>query len=158
MAVDKGHALLKKIEDAYLNTLKTYVFSNQENAFGKWANRQLSRLLNRSIKRSTFWFSPLILKGLCIHPYFIFHYSFNRLYLNDAEFRSVWDQIPYQSAGPAHRLQDYQRRNDTEAALADIQAKQTPVYKLDWRIDLSAQYWKTIMHELHRHLEQYPST
>jgi len=104
----------------------------------QFARKVLDRVLNRSTRTTSIWFSPP-LPQLGITPYFSFHYEFNRLARTDPAFRDIWERTVKVSADGPHSLQFHGlERSPSPQILADIEQRRVPAYKLDWRIDPAA--------------------
>jgi len=83
------------------------------------------------------------------YPYFIFHYTFNKLILTNPELRALWEGAPPLDAGPPHRLQALVKEPDgLPQALDAIDRGSWMLQKLDWHIDLAAPYWNAVMKRL----------
>jgi hypothetical protein len=99
------------------------------------AARPLARILNRNARSAQLWFAPP-LPQLGITPYFGFHYMFARLVRTDPSFRRIWERTAKVSAERAHHLQlQGMDRPPSPQLLAELELRQVPVYKLDWRVD-----------------------
>jgi hypothetical protein len=91
------------------------------------------------------WFSFFVTKVLKVHPYFWFHYLFRQLYLADDKFKRIWDSTPKISADIPHQLQFKGLLNKLDPNIKDeIDHKISPVYKLTWKYDQSADINGTI--------------
>jgi len=98
-----------------------------ENSKWKFLNKYLPRF------GSQVWFEPLVTKGLKIHPYFWFHYLFEKNCLADNEVKQLWSNTPKISADIPHSLQFAGLFNPlTDEIKADIDNKISPCYKLMW--------------------------
>lgn len=72
--------------------------------------------------------------------YFALHYLFEWLLLADRRLAASWAAVPSLPAGPAHRLQAWLKGDGSDPALraraaAALADPETPVHKLDWRIE-----------------------
>ena len=79
----------------WLETYSLY-FKNNKLKFtytkaGKYLRRKIRQRNDSNIKDTGIWFSFFIRKILKISPYLIMHYIFNKLYITDSAFRSIWD-------------------------------------------------------------------
>ncbi|MBB6128999.1 capsular polysaccharide synthesis protein [Mucilaginibacter lappiensis] len=98
-----------------------------ENSKWKFLNKCL-RLLGTQT-----WFRPFVTRVLRIHPYFWFHYLFEKNYLEDNKVKQLWDDTPKISADIPHGLQFAGLFNPiTEKVKVDIDHKVSPCYKLMW--------------------------
>jgi type IV secretory pathway TrbD component len=97
--------------------------------------RALDAALNSSIHTTSLWFAwPL--PELGISPYLSFHYLFNRLAKTDPSFREIWERTVKVSSDGPHSLQIYGLCTPPSSQImSDIERRETPLYKLNWRID-----------------------
>ena len=126
-------------------------FSNQHTFFGRHVIKILSSLLNTSPENTLFWHSRLVTKILKVYPYFIFHYTFNKVVIEDKGCREEWDLTGEFNADIPHALQHIfhkKEENQIKQALAHIEKKLSPVYKLNWRDDMEHEYWKNVLSSL----------
>lgn len=98
--------------------------------------RVVRRLYKSNYQQAAFWFNDLHLKRLKVYPYFVFHYLFEKLYEEDAQFKQAWDSVKkFPSAAP-HKLQTIGFDSPLTAELkTEIDNKQVPLYKLSHKID-----------------------
>lgn len=95
------------------------------------------------------WHSPFARKVLGVYPCFIFHYTFNRLILEDPECARLWNEAKPFAAGDPHRVQYLAEAADgIERATAVIDSGCSPVHKLAWRVDSSNEYWSAVVAHL----------
>ncbi len=88
---------------------------------------------------TSIWFKPFVTKTLKVHPYFWFHYTFRQVYLADDRFKNLWDKTPKISADIPHKPQIIGLLKPLNAEIkADIDNEVSPVYKLTWKYDQSA--------------------
>ena len=107
----------------------------------KW--RRFSKYLERY--DTPVWFSGFVTKVLKVHPYFWFHYTFRQVYLADDKFKNLWDSTPKISADIPHKPQIVGLLKNLDPEIkADIDNKISPVYKLTWKYDQSADIDGTI--------------
>jgi len=85
------------------------------------------------------WFTILVTKVLRVHPYFWFHYLFTELYAGDEKFKRIWDSTPKISADIPHKPLFEGLLNALPAEIKEeIDNHVSPVYKLTWKYDQSA--------------------
>ena len=95
---------------------------------------RVTRRLDRNPYLPVLWFAfPLPQVGL--KPYFAIHYMFARLVLTSRRFRRVWKRTPQVSADGPHSLHAGFDRPPSRELLDDIRRRDTPVFKLNWRLD-----------------------
>lgn len=139
--------LYRNFSDFYANNY----FSNQTTLLGDMLLQYFNRRWSSDIKTTLKWHSWLARKVLRVYPYFIFHYTFNKLILSDPECAELWNQVKPFPARLPHRLQFFQSSLDgIERAKREIDSRLAPMYKLDWRVDSSNAYWTAIL----RYLEE----
>jgi len=108
--------------------------------------KTLLEKLNRQI-----WFSKLTTRILKVHPYFWFHYLFEQIYLHDENFKQMWDETPKVSADIPHSLFVAGIYNPLNEQLkTEIDAKVSPVYKLNWKEKAPADLGETVVGYLYR--------
>lgn len=111
-----------------------------ENSKWKFLNKYLPSL------GTQIWFRPFVTKVLRIHPYFWFHYLFQKNYLKDNKVKQQWDNIPKISADIPHSLQFAGLFNPlTDSIRANIDNKLSPCYKLMWNYRASDLKEGTVM-------------
>ncbi len=99
----------------------------------EWLQKRLERF------DTSVWFSPFVTKFLKVHPYFWFHYLFRQLYLADDQFKALWDASPKISADIPHKPQIIGLLKQLYPEIKkEIDKKVSPVYKLTWKYDQSA--------------------
>jgi hypothetical protein len=150
MASDPNDPILVALHDAFIGQWSRVRFSNQDTVFGRWALARLSPLLNTTPARSVLWTNPVLQSLLRIYPYFIFHYTFNALILNNAGLRWQWESAKPLSAVPPHRAQTCATRpGGYETFVAELEAGNVgPLQKLDWRVDVESEYWRGVLEAL----------
>jgi Capsular polysaccharide synthesis protein len=96
--------------------------------------------LNKRLQRRSnqVWFSTFVYGLLKVYPYFWFHYLFENIYLNDKQFKEMWDDTPKCSADIPHKLQISGLFDPLSKEIKDeIDQKVSPVYKLTWKYESS---------------------
>lgn len=126
------------------NILVTRLFERMSGYWGEHSFRKggrqipakvVTRLLQRSARTRSAWFSPVLRDWLALSPYYAFHYGFEKLVREDAECARVWAQTPKVSADGPHRL----LRSGLLAPVSpelrtDIDQCASPVYKTTWKL------------------------
>lgn len=151
IAADSSSLILQRLYDSFACFYAENRFTNQGTAKG---DRFLASYLPRyssDVASTLFWHSSYATQVLRVYPYFIFHYTFNRLILTDPECAALWNRAKPFPAEPAHRLQELATRSvdGIELARREIDSGLTPMYKLDWRADGSSSFWAAILQHLH---------
>ena len=129
----------------------TYWMKNRK--VGYMLIKVLEKLYNRSIENTLFWHSFFTKKILQIYPYFICHYIFNKIILENIECADLWKSSkPYEADYP-HILQQLNHvKKDLEKAISDIDKDSSPVYKFNRRNDYTEYYWKSVLDYLCRRI------
>ena len=149
LAAEPDSVILQRLYKSFSDFYANNYFSNQGTAFGEMLLEYFGRLWCSDFRSTLKWHSCFSRKLLRVYPYFIFHYTFNKLILTDPECAKLWDRIKPFPAGPSHRLQELAASSDgIEEAMRDIDSGLVPVYKLDWRVDNSSPYWSAILQYL----------
>ncbi len=152
IASEPDHPLLVRHADAFISLFRAHIFTNQHNPA---THALIAKLLERhgqDHEGTLFWTSDFALSLLKAHPYFIFHYLFNRLVLTDAEFAGLWKTARSLHADGPHLLQAL-AGGPAEDALARVASDPAPVHKLNWRDDTSSGYWKKVVAALAKRIE-----
>ena len=150
IAADASSLILKRLYDSFAGFYADNVFTNQGTAEGDRILESYVPRYSSDIASTLFWHSAYATQVLRVYPYFIFHYTFNRLILTDPECAALWNRAKPFSAEPPHRLQQWAPRSvdGIDLARRDIDSGLTPMYKLDWRADSSNPFWTAILQHL----------
>jgi hypothetical protein len=146
---------LASTQDCYLVS-KWRDESNQywrNSSFSGGGNRLLieilSMLFNHNTYMTKFWFSFFVRRIIRIYPYYWFHYLFGRVIQKDAQCMRVWTKTKKYSADIPHKvLFSGLLRPLPQEIKHYIDSKQSPLYKLAWRYDLSEYKEGCILHYL----------
>lgn len=109
----------------------------------------LERVVNRSLTLSRLWLTPVFTRVARLYPYMIYHYMAYKLISTDNDCKKLWSKMPKVSAlGPPRlqRLGLLSPVNDEAKELID--AKEIPLFKLKWNLDVSKIQPGTILHYL----------
>lgn len=145
IAAESDHIILQKLCNEYITFFAGNCFSNQHTDFGRQIISTLHPTLTADHPSTLQWFSPIIVQGLKIYPYYIFHYMFNKIILHNAECRDLWMQSKPFHADILHKLQF---TNQVQEAIDKIETNYSPLYKLNWRVNLEEHYWKQVFKKL----------
>ena len=150
IAADPASLLAQRLHRDLSNYYATNRFSRQGTEFGDRLIERFNRRWSTAAADTPAWHSWFARKILRVYPYFIFHYTFNRLVLEDPECAAEWQAAQALAAGPPHRIQEWASYPDgIGRAIYDIETRVAPVQKLDWRLDPDAPYWSAVL----KHLE-----
>jgi hypothetical protein len=148
-AADKDNAIVAALLAEFVAFLNAHRFPNQGTDESMAEIDGLMPALGKDVKSTLGWFEPGLIERLGAHPYFILHYIFNRLMLDDARLRALWDSAPALDIGASGRLRKLADRKDgLERALALIDRGAGPVQKLDWRVDATTPFWTGVLARL----------
>lgn len=147
MVSEAENILTRKLYDDYASFLSTNYFTNQRNILGLIFRGIFGKFWNRNVKATTNWRSDFAQKVLKTYPYFIFHYTFNEIILEDADCRYIWENAkPFEVNGQPQRIQVLSRQGEsTQQALEFISSNKPPVHKLNWRADMNVEFWKEVL-------------
>ena len=121
-------------------------FSNQNTVIGQLLVKYFGRRWNSNPHTTQKWHSWFARKVLRVYPYFIFHYTFNKLILTDPACAALWHKAKPFSADAPHRVQELQGAPDgIEKAIGEIDSGVSPMHKLDWRVNISNTYWRAVL-------------
>ena len=146
---EKDNVLVNALAETFLQYYIQNRFTNQDSRVFKYLMTRLVRRLNTP-EKSLFWHTWFARKVLRIYPYFIFHYTFNKVVLTNPECRKTWDAAePYSADDPHFAMRCYYRKRPLQEALAYIHSGASPVHKLDWRWQRSDPYQNAILTEFY---------
>ena len=149
LAAEVENPIVAALHNAYVKFMNSQEFSNQDTEFGRAAIKALEPILNKNARRTIRWLSPRLQERVQAYPYFILHYTFNKVVLTSPELRALWDQARPLNASSPQSLQDYAREKHALAkALYMIDREVWPLQKLNWRADLTTQYWSGVLKRL----------
>jgi hypothetical protein len=149
IASDRDNPILQGLYARFAEFFARTRFTNMNTPLGARLLERYEGRWSTHVTRTVRWRSRFAREVLKVYPYFIFHYTFNDLILGDRRCAGLWHRAkPFPAEGP-HRLQALSRRPDgLPAALAHVDAGETPMYKLDWRVDTSNPYWSAVLDHL----------
>jgi hypothetical protein len=106
-------------------------------------------LLDLDPHTARLWFSYPVRKLLRAYPYMWLPYLFAELVRSDPECRSLWQGTVKMSAKAPHRLQQFGLLEVlSDEARAEIDAGETPVYKLTWKFRGARYHEASTLHYL----------
>ncbi len=158
IAAQSESVILRRLTKSFSDFFADNHFSNQDTALGNMLQNHFRRRWNSNISATLNWHSWFARNVLRIYPYFIFHYTFNKLILEDPECAKLWNETKTFSAEPSHRVQYLESAsNGVEKAKREIDSGIIPMHKLNWRVDTSNSYWTSILpyfHDCHHSFQQ----
>lgn len=151
IAAEPQSIILQRLYESFFAYYADNHFSNQDTVLGNILLRCFNQLWSNDVKTTLKWHTWFARKILRVYPYYIFHYTFNKLILSDPECGKLWHQAkPFKASAP-HRLQGLAAYQDgIKRAIREINSGLTPLYKLDWRVDSSTPYWTTVLEYLEK--------
>jgi hypothetical protein len=106
-------------------------------------------VLNKNPRMSTYWLSFLPRIVLRVYPYYVLHYTFNKLILSDETCRDTWQKsLPFEAEQPRLMTNLAKTTGGLTIALNHIDNIESPVYKLNWRLNFNQPYWCGIFDRL----------
>ncbi|MEL6635582.1 MAG: capsular polysaccharide synthesis protein [Bacteroidota bacterium] len=119
---------------AFWETHKDLVFVSKRRLWHRLINR--SGLYSRLKADPPRWFSSPFTRWLKVYPYYWFHYTFEKVYREDATFREHWDRTPKISADSPHRLWNQGLATPISAEVKkEVDQRSDPLYKLTWKVN-----------------------
>ena len=147
LAADKDSPLLCEWLARYRDVFRENRYYLQNMLIGKIFCRLLRLFLKKSLSRSRLWVSWPVRKILRVYPYHHLHYTFNAIIAEGGDPSRIWHAgEPFQARGPHFLLRQKGAADGLERARQFILERQAPVYKLNWRTDIDANYWKMVFH------------
>nr|NQU93039.1 hypothetical protein [Bacteroidota bacterium] len=150
-ASEKDNPILEKFYREYFAFFQSTRFWNKNKRIGNSLTYRLNPFFDKSVKQSLFWHSLFAKKILRVYPYYMQHYTFNKVILNNPECAEMWySSRPFEADIP-HVLQQLNREEkDLKKAIRDIDNNTSPVYKFDRRRNYSEPYWNGVLDHLSR--------
>ncbi len=146
MACEPKNRLAETLYAEYSTFLSSTAFTNQNNFRGKILRSIFRKKWNKNIASTINWHSDYARNVLKTYPYYIFHYTFNKIILEDKACRDIWQNAKPFEADLPHNLQHWSRqRASTQKAVEFIASGQSPVHKLNWRRNTGSDYWTQVL-------------
>jgi len=146
MASEPNNRLAEQLYIEYSNFLSTNSFTNQNNIWGKILRSIFRKKWNNNTSSTTNWHSHFARNVLKTYPYYIFHYTFNKIIFEDKACQNIWQSAKSFEAELPHNLQTWSKQhNSTQKAVDFILSGVSPVHKLNWRRDTSSSYWIQVL-------------
>jgi hypothetical protein len=150
-AAEPDSLILRRYAERQVAFFAENTFSNQRTPRGKFIVKALSPRWNKDYRSTIHWLSWFARKILRVYPYYISYYIFNRLILCDSECAAQWNAAKPLLARPSQRMRILSTlENGIEQAREDIAAQAAPLYKLNWRSDISTPYWAEVLRALQK--------
>lgn len=151
LAAETSSLILARLGDAFTDYYAQHFFAHQGTPLGARLLEHYRASWSSSIDATLNWHSWYARQVLRVYPYFIFHYTFNKLMLTDPQCAQLWYRGRRYGAEAPHRLQSFAASPHGIAdARQEIDRGETPMYKLDWRLDVNRPYWSAVLEHLER--------
>jgi len=149
IAAEPDNKLLTLLHSELTSFVYSTNFTNQHNKKGFLYRLFYKLKWNRKISTTVNWLSDCVQKKIKTYPYYIFHYTFNKVIIENNECREIWESSkPFESKLP-HKLQKLSKKeSNLNQAKQLLISKQSPVYKLNWRKDINTPFWKETLKTL----------
>jgi len=148
MAANPDNEILVKLHRDYVGLWENNRFLSPRSNLTRFSRRAFSRLFSRNPKRTAGWFG-FPRTALKIFPHFIFHYTFNKLVFTDPDVAHRWSAaLPFEASQPRRLTKLAKEPTGIATAIDLIDNGSSPLYKLNWRIDIDASYWKAVLSHL----------
>ena len=92
IASERDNPLLVALHQTYFEFLTRRIFVNQNSEVGRFLVRHLTPFLSR-FRRTTLWLNPHLQYFVRAYPYFVFHYTFNKLILTRPDLQTLWMEV-----------------------------------------------------------------
>lgn len=157
---EPDNVLLQELTTKYVRLFADRTFTRLHDPAANELLRTLSPYFDKDPRGTLFWTSVYALDYLNLHPYFLFHYLFNALVLEDEAMAKEWDRVTYVAARPSFaflRLGRPGAEPDASRAIANATRDRPPVLKLNWATDTREPQWQQVMNHLDGHLSSAAS-
>jgi hypothetical protein len=146
LAAEPESTILQKYYERYTDYHANNYCLNQDTAFGNMVLKYLIPRWNLDFRTTLNWHSWFARKILRVYPYFIFHYTFNKLILEDPQCGTLWNEGKPFMADTPHRVQRLEKAKDGVARAKEaIDSTAIPMHKLNWRLDETNNYWAIVL-------------
>lgn len=146
--------ILKAWHRSFVDLFRDNSFSNQHTKLGDYILKKFSRYNTRP-RRTIKWQSWLVRRILKVYPYFIVHYTFNKVILTEKALRPEWESVTPFAAALPHIIQTLSyEANSAETLRAIVASKTIPMFKLTWRIETEIPYWSKILKDLEDNIDR----
>lgn len=132
LACQPNNYLVTQLKNKYIDFFTNHSF-DVDSWYKKIIVKILSFFFNRNEETTRYWLSPWVTDWLHIYPYYIFHYLFKRLVVEDEKCHAIWQQMPKINAAEPHKYSSKLANPLTDKIKQDIDQKLTPLYKLTWK-------------------------
>lgn len=146
LVAEPDNVLLAILHKEFISFLTDNFFAKQNTWLGHIYHTIGKILWSNNIKGTMQWRSKFVRESLRIYPYYILHYTFNKVISENSECRDLWESEKSYPADLPHALQKIrpETKNITKAEVF-IHSEASPVHKLNWRIDTNLMYWKKVL-------------
>jgi len=158
LAANADNQILTGLYRDYVALWEQNRFLSPRHGMARFSRRALSRFFSRNPKATLRWFGfpRTVLK---IVPYYVIHYTFNKLVFSDPAVARIWNScVPFEAAQPRRLTKLAHDPDGLATALDMIERGASPLYKLNWRIDMDEPYWKAVLARLRSKVETGTAT
>ena len=140
IAANPGSPVLIGWANALVEYIATFPNLAPIKGWRKVIRKLCDPFLNRSPQATLIWFKPFFHR-LSVWPYHVMHYSYNRVYFADENFRAAALGNRGSSADPCHLLNVATKRERMDEVATLIADNSIPCHKLDWRKANRGKHW-----------------
>ena len=153
IAANPENEILSGLHRDYVALWEHNRFLRPRHPVTRFSRRAFSRLFSTNPANTKYWFG-FPRKTLKIFPYYIFHYTFNKLVLSDPALTRIWNKsLPFEATQPRRLTKLASFRDGITTALDMIEHGASPLYKLNWRIKIDEPYWQAVLSRLRSRVE-----
>lgn len=145
IAAESENIIIQRLNKNFSDFFVNNYFSNENTVLGKMLLKNFKRRWSSDFRTTVNWHSWFARKVLRVHPYFIFHYTFNKLILDDPECAKLWNDAKQFPADSPHYVQLLGMADGIAKVKREIDCGNIPMHKLHWRVDISNSYWSAIL-------------
>ena len=148
IVVDKDSLILQRWNKEYSELWAENHFSNQKRFYHKFLIKIFSLWWNNSYKTTPRWLSWFARKILRVYPYYICHYTFNKLIINDYECSKLWygSKAFNWNSYNFKSLRELKKDADgIDKAKREIDSWSYPVFKFSFNVDYENKYWDAVL-------------
>jgi hypothetical protein len=152
IAADADHIIVNELYDQFFKFFHKNYFNRLNTQAGQRDLKKYSAKWNSSIESTVRWHSFFARKVMRVYPYFIFHYTFNKIILENKECRDIWNNVEYLPARRAFVIgSGKKKRASPEERFELIENLVSPVFKLKWQYDTNTKDWSILLSLMRAH-------
>lgn len=148
IAAENDNPVLLALYEMFIGFLRANTFPNQQHIKASEEFKRRKRRLKQSVEASVRWLKPGVQARVGAAPYFLFHYCFNKVMLQNPDLRAMWEEAALERRDPA-RLKDLAKTaGGLAVALREIEHNDWLLQKLNWRVADNSPYWRGVTDRL----------